>query len=271
MLTPAQTSAYLARINHPAPLAPTLTTLRTLQAAHMRAVPFENLDVLLARPLALDVPALFDKIVTRRRGGYCFELNTLFAALLRALGFSPVPVMARVWLRDPVDTPPRTHLLHRVHLDGTHWLTDVGFGGSASHVPLPMPTAHPASDPDGELRVLPDPEFGYRVSRRLSGESAWQDQFTVEPASAPASDILLGNHFTETHPSSHFRAGIGVGLFGTSGRTGFYSATLTRRTPAGTVREDVRGLDHTLATLAREFGLTLDLSPSERETLSNFC
>ena len=111
-LTARQTSAYLARLGldpaaaHP----PDLRTLPRLQRAHMQAVPFENLDVFLRRPLSLERDALFAKVVTRRRGGYCFELNALYAALLRTLGFAVTPRLARVWLRDPAEPPTRNHL-----------------------------------------------------------------------------------------------------------------------------------------------------------------
>jgi len=270
MLTPTQLTTYLARIGIPSPPQPTLAGLHTLQAAHMRAVPFENLDILMGRPLSLDPADLFIKIVTRRRGGYCFELNTLYAQLLAALGFAPTPVMARVWLRNPAETPPRTHLAHLVTIDSITHITDVGFGGSASHVPLPLNDAL-TPDPDGHLRIRPDPAFGQRVQRRLTGETVWTDQFTFETAPAPASDILVGNHYTETHPDSHFRHGMGVGQFATTGRTGLYGGTLTYRAASGTTHTAVSGLEPTLDVLKDVFGLDLQPTPKERDRLSQFC
>ena len=115
-------SKYLERIGLSGAPPPTLDGLCLLQDHHMRHVPFENLDVLLGRPLNLSPEALFDKIVTRKRGGYCFELNTLYAQLLGEIGFDPVPMMARVWLRDPIDPPPRTHLVNRVKIDSEDWI-----------------------------------------------------------------------------------------------------------------------------------------------------
>jgi N-hydroxyarylamine O-acetyltransferase len=270
MPTPIDTPTYLARIGLTSTPEPTLAGLHTLQAAHMQSVPFENLDVLLGRPLQLDTPSLFDKIVTRRRGGYCFELNSLYATLLRTLGFDPVPMMARVWLRDPVDTPPRTHLVHRVRINDRDWLTDVGFGGMASHVPLPMPNAgetlDPTSDADGRLRIIADPVFGWRVQREQ--DNIWANQFSYEIAPAPRSDILIGNHWTETHPDSHFRHGIGVGLFNATGRTGLYNGILTCRGAEATTQTPIKGVEATLSILGETFGLNLNLSDDEYARLT---
>jgi len=238
----------------------------------MQAVPFENLDILMGRPLDLSCDALFEKIITHCRGGYCFELNTLYAALLRELGFNPIPMMARVWLRDPEDTPPRTHLVHRVHLQDRDYLTDVGFGGLASHVPLPMPAPgeklDPVTDPDGRLRIIADPDFGWRVQREQ--DNVWTNQFSYETAPAPRADVLLGNHWTETHPGSHFRHGIGVGLFHATGRTGLYNRTLTRRGPDGITQEPLAGLDTILDLLRDEFGLDPHPTAEECERLAAF-
>ena len=146
-------SDYLSRIGLDAVPPPTLDGLHLLQDHHMRHVPFENLDVLLRRPLKLTPDALFEKIVGGRRGGYCFELNTLYAALLAEAGFAPVPMLARVWLRDPIETPPRTHLVYRVNMDGQDWISDVGFGGRAARVPLKIEDGYELDDGDGRIRI----------------------------------------------------------------------------------------------------------------------
>ena len=121
---------YLDRIGVGARPAPSLAALKVLQRAHMMTTPFENLDVFMRIPLSLSIDDLFDKIVVRRRGGYCFELNTLFGALLRGLGFDATPVLGRVWLRDQPAPPPRCHLLHLVMTGGRRMIVDVGFGGA---------------------------------------------------------------------------------------------------------------------------------------------
>ena len=257
-------SDYLSRIGLEALPPPTLDGLRLLQDHHMRHVPFENLDVLLGRPLDLSSEVLFEKIITRSRGGYCFELNTLYASLLSQIGFDPVPMLARVWLRDPVDAPPRTHLVYRVKIDGQDWISDVGFGGRAARVPLKIEDGYEVDDGDGRIRIRRDAEFGYRISRLQDG--AWSDQYTVETVAAHKADILCGNHWTENHPQSHFRLGIGVGIFTSQGRTSFYGGMLTHR-GKDTPPQMITGLPQTLEVLKSEFGLELGMSQAEHGRL----
>ncbi len=128
--------AYLARLGFDRPEAPTLESLQRLQRAHVQTIPYENLDVLAGKPVSLDPIDLFRKIIVGRRGGYCFELNTLFGWLLRELGYDLEFRMGRVWLRDPGKVPPRNHGTHVVHLQGRTVITDVGFGGRAPRRPL---------------------------------------------------------------------------------------------------------------------------------------
>jgi len=260
-------SKYLERIGLSGAPPPTLDGLRLLQDHHMRHVPFENLDILLERPLNLLPEALFDKIVTRRRGGYCFELNTLYAQLLGEIGFDPVPMMARVWLRDPIDPPPRTHLVNRVKIDSEDWISDIGFGGRAARVPLKIEDGYEVDDGDGRIRIIADADFGYRVQRFLEG--VWSNQYTVETVPAHMSDILAGNHWTENHPSSHFRLGLGVGLFTEAGRTSFYGGILTHR-GRETTTQAVSGLETVIPLLEQSFSLKLNLTSKERERLKDF-
>ena len=122
--------SYFARIGHPAPAAgnalePSLAPLRTLHQAHLFAVPFENLSIHYGQPIVLDDAALYDKIVTRRRGGFCYELNGLFAWLLRGLGYEVSLLSAEVARAAGGFNPPFDHLTLRVHgLDGADWLAD---------------------------------------------------------------------------------------------------------------------------------------------------
>lgn len=259
--------AYLDRIGLKQSPELSLKGLSRLQDFHMRHVPFENLDVLLGRPLNLSLPALFDKVVSRQRGGYCFELNSLYAALLTEVGFDPIAMMARVWLRDPSLTPPRTHLLNRVKIDGQDWISDVGFGGRAARLPLKIEDGYEVEDGDGRIRVIADPQFGYRVQRYQ--ENVWSNQYSFETQQAHRSDILIGNHWTETHPESHFRQGIGVGLFTEEGRTSFYGGVLTRR-GVETQTETVNGLSDVSQLLSETFGLNLKLSSEEEDRLAAY-
>lgn len=130
-------SEYLRRIAYQGPRAPTHETLRALHLQHLEAIPFENLDVQSRRPIVLDEDAFFDKIVRRRRGGFCYELNGLFAALLRALGYPVTLLSGRVSSNGNWPTCPEfDHLLLEVTLDRP-WLVDVGFGDCFAE-PLPL-------------------------------------------------------------------------------------------------------------------------------------
>lgn len=196
--------AYFGRIGWTGPRRPTLDVLTGLCLRHTASVPFENLDILLGRPIALDVPSLADKIVTRRRGGYCFEQNGLFLAVLRAMGFVVTPLSGRVRLGVAPEVPtPRTHMLLRVDLpEGPH-LADVGFGFT----------------PTAPLRLAPAVEqplhlSTYRLSRsgpEWTLELRQTEGFTpayvfTEEPSLPI-DYEVANHFTSTHPRSHFTLG----------------------------------------------------------------
>src|SRR5260221_3367797 len=135
-------AAYLERIGYQGPLNPNAETLRALHVAHLYTVPFENLDIGLGRPLSLELPALFDKIVTGRRGGFCYELNGLFAWLLQSLGYGVTHLSARTKSPDGSFGPEFDHLALRVvcpqaggdpvqpWLSDEPWLADVGFGDS---------------------------------------------------------------------------------------------------------------------------------------------
>ena len=232
-MTTPQAQAYLQRIHLPtAPLPPpTLPTLRRLQRAHMEAVPFENLDVYHRVPLSLNPDGLHDKIVRRRRGGYCFELNGHYADLLRTLGFDVSPRLARVWLRDPAETPTRNHLTHVVTVDGRPYLTDVGFGGYTARAPFPIDTEAWFDDGEGRVRVRADERFGRMFEREVEGVA--QAQYSFDESHVCPQDIAAANHWMEHHPVSHFRQNRFVARFTPEGRVGMYDGTLTTRRYVG--------------------------------------
>src|SRR5271157_4831118 len=121
--------AYLRRIEYNGPRQPSASLLRSLHRQHLFNVPFENLDIPLATPIRLELPLLYDKIVVRRRGGFCYELNGLFCELLTAMGFQVRMLSARVRRNDGTFGPEFDHMLLKVELEET-WLADVGFGES---------------------------------------------------------------------------------------------------------------------------------------------
>jgi N-hydroxyarylamine O-acetyltransferase len=191
--------AYLARIGYAGERAPNAAVLDAVHLAHATTVPFENLDIQLGLPVRLDLASLQAKLVRDRRGGYCFEQNTLLAAALGALGFKVTTLLARVRISDGRVTA-RSHMVLRVAAGGDY-LADVGFGGTGLLRPVPL-EAGPAWQQFG---------WRYRLARedeqwvlQAHQQGAWQDQyaFTTEPQFA--ADFEVANWYTSTHPQSHF-------------------------------------------------------------------
>lgn len=195
------TQSYLDRIGYRGPLNPTAETLRALQVAHLQAVPFENLSIHAHQPIVLDDDSLFDKVVARRRGGFCYELNGLFAALLRALGFQVTLLSAGVARGDGTFGPDFDHMTLLVTLK-ERWLADVGFGDSFRD---PLRLDERREQPEGTRSFRIDEDGGHLLLLRRDGpEEPWQPQyrFTLQPHEYP--DYAGMCHFHQTSPESHF-------------------------------------------------------------------
>ena len=192
--------AYLERIGHRGPVEPTVACLDALHLAHVGSIPFENLDILLGCPILLDLEALQDKLVRGGRGGYCFEQNTLFAAALEEIGFGVTRLAARVRLGTREITA-RSHMTLSVDAEGSGRLADVGFGGGSILQSLPIEPGEAVEQLGWSFRLVEDDEG--RMLQGL-GPEGWRDfySFTFEPQ-LPI-DYEVANHFTSTHPSSHF-------------------------------------------------------------------
>ncbi len=193
--------AYLDRIDYHGPLAPTAETLRALQVAHLQTVPFENLSIHAGQPIVLNDASLFEKVVARRRGGFCYELNGLFAALLRGLGFRVDRLSAGVARADGTFGPEFDHMALRVTLDKP-WLADVGFGDSFRD---PLRLDERGEQPEGERAFRIDEAGSHLLLLRRDGaEDPWQPQyrFTLQPYEY--ADYAGMCHYHQTSPDSHF-------------------------------------------------------------------
>lgn len=210
---------YLRRIELAACPAADAEGLALLQLAHRQAIGFENLDVRLGRGIRIDSGAVFDKLVLRGRGGYCFEHNRLYSDALTLLGVENRPLLARVLLGIPAGVvPPRTHTLLLAQVEGRPWIADAGFGGS--YVP-PMPLEHgaEAATPDGARhRLLCVGERGscageWRLERagpvsatdgRCAPHAEWQVQYVFDLSEVAQDDLEMSNHWTSTRPDTRF-------------------------------------------------------------------
>lgn len=202
-VTDRDIQAYLRRINYQGPTSPTLDTLRALHQAHLLAVPFENLDIQLGRPIILEPARLFTKIVERGRGGFCYELNGLFAELLRAVGFRLDLLSARVVGADGGLGPEFDHLALLVHLD-RRWLADVGFGVSFRE-PLWLDTEEPQVQGGVAYRVGLG-ETAWTFAQQEPGDR-WKDQYRFTLSPRRLEDFAEMCRYQQTSPASHFTRG----------------------------------------------------------------
>jgi len=245
-------AAYLARIGLAAPPDPTAAGLAALHLAHATHVPFENLDVLLGRPIRLDPESLQRKLVRDRRGGYCFEQNLLFAAALEAVGFRATRLAARVRYRAN-RTLARTHMLLAVEADGGPWLADVGFGGSGPLLPLRLAAGVEQQQFLWAYRLAAEGGAWVLQGRVPSG---WQDfyAFTLEPQELV--DYEVANYYVSTHPDSPFTRTLTAQLPAPEARHLLRNRELTVERATGPETRTVA--DGELPdVLARLFGLTV--------------
>jgi N-hydroxyarylamine O-acetyltransferase len=192
---------YFDRIGFRGPVAPTLETVTALMRAHIGHIPFENLDVLLGRGVRIDVDSVYDKLVERRRGGYCFEHSTLFRAALEHIGFQPAAHAARVVMLTPRRSAPRSHMFLTVVLEEKTYVLDPGFGGHGPLVPLPLvENVETREGPDVHRFIRRDGEWLLETSIAGAMSPLWMS--TLEPESPI--DFVMGNHYTSTWPESGF-------------------------------------------------------------------
>jgi len=192
--------AYFDRIGHRGPSPPSLDTLQELHHGHMLAVPFENLDIALARPIVCDEEAILRKIVTRRRGGFCYELNGAFAALLRGLGFKVTLLSARVPREDGSDGPEFDHLALRVDLDEP-WLADVGFGDSFLQ---PLKLQMGIEQPQGRRKFRIIEQHKSLQMEMAEAGGSWKRQYSFSLVPRQLGEFAQMCHYHQTSPESPF-------------------------------------------------------------------
>ncbi|QSR85346.1 arylamine N-acetyltransferase [Methylacidimicrobium sp. B4] len=194
--------SYFARIGYGGPATASLETLCSLHALHPQAIPFENLDPLLGRVVALDLGSIEQKLVLGGRGGYCFEQNLLFAEILRSLGFPVTGLAGRVcWNVPEGATRPRTHMALRVDLERPY-LVDVGFGGLTFTAPLWLETGLVQETSHEPMRIVRSGE-GLLTQVLLRGE--WRSLYHFDLQPQLPVDYEMANWYLCSHPESPFR------------------------------------------------------------------
>ena len=196
--------AYFARIGYRGSRAPDRATLAAIIRHHAASIPFEAIDVLLGKGIDIAQEAVFDKLVRRRRGGYCFEQNGLLLQALMALGFEANARLARVlWMR-PADAPPlrATHMVLIVRIVGRDYLADAGFGNGTPTAPLALGNDGPQETPLETFR-LRRTSAGHVLEMQL--DENWAPVYEILQERPTSEDFADANRFTSTHPESRFR------------------------------------------------------------------
>jgi N-hydroxyarylamine O-acetyltransferase len=250
---------YLKRINYQGSVEPTLQTLHALHHAHLLAVPFENLSIHLKQPILLQEEALFHKIVRQGRGGFCYELNGLFAWLLRELNFQVTLLSAGVSNGANGFSPEFDHLTLLInHLSGADWLADVGFGDSFLR-PLHLEAEMQQDGADGRtyrlLRTSQEQYDSWTLQRH--GDAQWESQyrFTLQPHDL--ADFMERCQYQQTSPESHFTQERICSLATPTGRITLSDMRLITSRHGERQEQALTSQEEYVAALADHFGIVL--------------
>jgi len=231
--------AYLERIGFTGACEPTWETLKALHFAHVCAIPFENLDSWLGDEVKLELPHLEQKLVHERRGGYCYEHNTFFVAVLRQIGFEPHLHLARVRWQIPAEVvTARSHLCIRVETAGHEWLVDPGFGGVGLTTPIQLGHAGEQKTSHDSRRLQPLPN-GDLMHQMNLGAQNWADVYQVEQQRIYPVDVRGANWFTSTHPTSRFRRNLVITRVQNDHRRILLDREFVRRFTDGRVEREI--------------------------------
>jgi len=258
---------YLQRLGFDAPPAPTLESLRLLQLRHTGVFAFENLATITGAPVLIDLPSIEEKVLLGGRGGYCYELNNLFFALLLELGFDARAISGRVVMNQPEGSwTARTHRLSLVTIDDVRYITDVGFGGMVPTAPLLLDTEAEQPTPHEPYRIEKQPD-GYMLRANVAGE--WRPMYLFDLQRQEDIDYTIGNWYVSTHPESPFSQRLMVARTGEGWRKTLNNGSFaTHRMGASSERREVAQVGELIELLAREFDLHLADVPHVRQSLA---
>ncbi|WP_079042342.1 arylamine N-acetyltransferase family protein [Streptomyces aureus] len=261
--TPEDVRAYLRRIGAERPDRADGEALRDLHLRHLRTVPFENLSIHLGEDIVLEEKALLDKVIGAHRGGFCYEVNTAFAVLLKALGYRVSLLQARVFGPEGKPGIPYDHMALLVEtVDGARWLADVGFGDHG-HFPLRYEDRGDQADPGGVFRLVDTAEGDVDVLRD------GKPQYRMELRPRRLADFAVGAWYHRTSPDSHFPRSLVCSLLTEEGRITLSDRKLITR--AGGERDErvLDGEDEVRGAYRDLFGIELDALPVVRGGISD--
>lgn len=251
--------AYFDRINYRGPAEPNLDVLQNLMTAHTGSIPFENLDPLMGVPVDdLSPQALTDKLVHRRRGGYCYEQNGLMGYVLAEIGFRVRRLAGRVVWMQPPDAPlgAQTHTVLAVTFPGSQgsFLVDVGFGGQTLPSPIRLQTGN-AQQTTHEPYRLKDRGDGLVLQALV--RDVWQSLYIFGTQTAPQVDLRVGSWYVSTHPSSMFVTGLMVALTTADARYNLAGRNLTIHRADGSEKIRLEDAAAVLDVLSERFGIDI--------------
>ena len=249
--------AYLDRIGAGRPAVLDAGALAALHRAHLLTVPFENLSIHLAEPIFLDEGDLIAKIVTKRRGGFCYELNGAFALLLEALGAQVTRVAARVYGGEGKLGPLFDHLALVVRLPGGSgpWLADVGFGSNSTY-PLRYDGREDQHDPGGRFALADTTDGDVELFK------AGEPQYRIEQRERHLDDFVPTCWWQQTSPDSHFTLSTICSRLTEDGRISLSGRTLIRTSGGTRTQQELGAEGEVLAAYRDHFGIVLDRVPA---------
>jgi len=238
--------------------------LKKLHRQHTYYVPFENLDQLAGESISLQEDDLYEKIVKKERGGYCFELNGAFKKLLEALGFAVKTHMARVYIGE-LGYSPKTHQVNTVQIGSQFWLADVGFGGNGPQEAVLLEEGKEQVQSQGIYKVTKDAVHGWIL--HLKKEKDFQPIYAFTMEEYLAGDFDVANYFTATHPDSLFTQALVCTKTTEEGRVTLFNRQMKRYRKNGLEEEEVKKITDLKRILKQEFFISEDEIDAKEEML----
>lgn len=253
-------SGWLERLEIAERPSVTLEGLKSLHQAQVYKIAFENLDILLDRKIELEPEHLQKKLIENRRGGYCFELNSLFMMGLVALGFSCTPLLGRVHLTG--EPSGRGHALTLVNIEGEPWIADVGFGANGLRSPIPL-IAELEHRQDGQVfQLVRDIQFEWML--QVKRDDAWQQLYSFDLTHVCTADLKMGNYYTSTHPDSRFTFMPTLTIPNSSGRNTLHGEHIHYDVKGKIKEVPWQSVEHLQEILDRDFHICMSLEEITR-------